>query len=457
MVISEELLPLATAYIGWKYDLGSIIKSWDGFIDLAEQFYTINPFFYDKNKIWWIWNRDTCSWIMIDETDIMNVMDKALASPFRTTSSQIKNEILESLKRVGRKHIPENIRKTWVQFGMKIIDIANGNEIMPHPLIFVTNPIPWDIGNSEDTPNMDKLFSEWVGEKYVETLYQIIAYCLLPSYPIHRIFCLNGVGCNGKGRFMALIEKFIGKDNVVSSDIDSLVINRFETAVLYRKLLCLVPETSFGILKNTGKLKQITGEDKIRFEFKNKNPFSDFNYAKLLMATNNLPATTDKSVGFYRRWFLIDFPNMFPEGKDVLEIVPDIEFQNLARKSIRILKELLEIGSFANEGTWQDREKKYEDTSNPVNMFIEEKCEKDIEDFIKYSEFRRELLLWLDKNKKRNLSVKDIRLLLGLNGYYVARKTIRTNPEEVETHHFVFGLRWKDEIKEDKQATLDEM
>ncbi len=40
-----------------------------------------------------------------------------------------------------------------------------------------------------ETPTIDKIFEEWVGEEYVKTLYQIIAYCLLPDYPMNRLFC----------------------------------------------------------------------------------------------------------------------------------------------------------------------------------------------------------------------------------------------------------------------------
>ena len=56
---------------------------------------------------------------------------------------------------------------------------------------------------------------------------------------------------------------------------------------------------------------------------------------------------------------IIDFPNIFSEEKDILEDIPDIEYNNLAKKIIRILKTLLEKRCFTNEGTYQEKEKRY--------------------------------------------------------------------------------------------------
>ncbi|KKK82765.1 hypothetical protein LCGC14_2800130, partial [marine sediment metagenome] len=50
-------------------------------------------------------------------------------------------------------------------------------------------------------------------------------------------------------------------------------------------------------------------------EFKGKDIFDFRNYAKLIMATNSLPPTGDKTEGFYRRWKIIDFPKQFDVEK----------------------------------------------------------------------------------------------------------------------------------------------
>jgi len=186
---------------------------------------------------------------------------------------------------------------------------------------FVTNPIPYPLHKERfvETPIMDKIFEEWVGKKYVKILYEILAYCLIPSYPLNRIFCFLGAGMNGKSKYLELLRKFIGTENCCSTELDTLLNSRFEVTRLHKKLVCQMGETNFNEMSKTSILKKLSGGDLIGFEYKRKDPFEENNYAKIMIATNNLPATTDKTIGFYRRWTLIDFPNQFSEKKDIFK------------------------------------------------------------------------------------------------------------------------------------------
>jgi phage/plasmid-associated DNA primase len=99
---------------------------------------------------------------------------------------------------------------------------------------------------------------------------EIVAYCLLPDYPINRLFCFIGGGMNGKSKFLELIEKFVGKENVCSTELDCLLSSRFEVTRLYKKLVCFMGETNFDEISKTSILKKLTGKDLIGFEYKNK-------------------------------------------------------------------------------------------------------------------------------------------------------------------------------------------
>lgn len=386
-----------------------VINSYYSKKDLAKQIWSIQPYFYDNAKIWWIWNNEEYRWKIRDETDILNLVSSL--SDANTVSSKERSEILEAMKQFGRKRIPKEIKKTWVQFKDTIVDIKTGEELKATPEYFVTNPIPWEL--QEDrfvlTPTMDKIFEEWVGKKYVKTLYEIIAYCLLPDYPIHRLFCFIGAGLNGKSKFLQLLTNFIGRENVTATELDTLLTSRFEITRLHKKLICIMGETNFSEINKTSILKKLTGQDVIGFEYKNKNPFDDYNYAKILIATNNLPVTTDKTTGFYRRWLIIDFPNKFSEKKDILEDIPKEEYKTLAVKSLGILKELLDKKEFYNEGTIEEREKKYEEKSNPFDKFLKEFIDDtDPDGNIPKWEFTKTLIEWLKENKFRTMSERTI-------------------------------------------------
>ena len=368
----------------------------------AERFNEIQPTFYDKSGMFWLWNDTTKYWEISDEVDILNMIATTTGKDVITSKS--RTEILNALKQKGRLNIPKPIKKTWIQFKDKIYDIKNGEQFIATSKYFVTNPIPYEVSHNPQTPVMDRIFEEWVGKDYVQTLHEIIAYSLLPDYPMNRLFCFIGAGMNGKSCFLNLLKKFVGDNNVCSTELDILLSSRFEITKLHKKLVCLMGETNFNEMNKTSILKKLTGGDTIGFEYKNKNPFQDINYAKILIATNNLPTTTDKTIGFYRRWLIVDFSNQFSEKKNILDEIPEEEYNNLATNCITILNSLLKERDFTNEGTIDERMKKFEDKSDPLEKFMKEFTIEDSDGSIWKFEFEKKLNEWCKENRFRTLS-----------------------------------------------------
>lgn len=374
----------------------------------AQVFVEKQPIFYDKAGIFWKWNDELKCWEISDEVELLNVIEESTGQDI--ISSKNRTEIINALKQIGRKNIPKDIKETWIQFKNKIYDIKTGESFYATPKYFATNPIPYEVSGDPRTPTMDKIFKEWAGEDYSKTLYQIIAYCLLPSYPIHRIFCLIGVGLNGKSKFLDLIRKFIGTNNCCSTELDHLLNSRFEVTRLHKKLVCQMGETNFNEINKTSILKKLSGGDLIGFEYKNKNPFEEKNYAKIIISTNNLPTTTDKTIGFYRRWLIIDFPNQFSEKKDILEDIPEEEYSNLATNCIIILNELISEREFHNEGSIEDRIKRYEAKSNFLEEFKKKFIIEDLNNFITKADFYKKFISWSKENRHREMSETSVGL-----------------------------------------------
>ena len=388
--------------------LGKGITFFTGKKNLAEQFIKIQPIYYDKSRLWWIWNFNENKWLICDETDVMNYLSQN--SEADTISSKERTEILEALRQVSRKNKPEKVKNTWIQFNDTIVDFETGEEFPSTPEYFITNPIPYNLHKERfsETPIMDKIFEEWVGEKYVQTLYEIIAYCLIPFYPMHRIFCFVGAGMNGKSKYLELLRKFVGTENCCSTELDTLLNSKFEVFRLYKKLVCQMGETNFNEMNKTSILKKLSGGDLIGFEKKRCDPFEDNNYAKILISTNNLPTTTDKTIGFYRRWLIIDFDNQFSEKKDILADIPEEEYECLTVKCLGILKNLMEERQFHNEGSIEDRMKKYEEKSNPFDKFWNEFVIEDYDSYITKASFKRTINQWCKENNFRELSDQSI-------------------------------------------------
>jgi P4 family phage/plasmid primase-like protien len=251
-----------------------------------------------------------------------------------------------------------------------------------------------------------------------EQLYEVSAYACVPDRFMQRIFAFCGGGSNGKGTFMKFLEKFIGKENIVSSEIKALSENQFEPAVLYGRLLCVMGEVSYDDLKNTNMIKKIAGEDLISFQFKNKMPFTEENTALCITLTNSLPTTPDKSLGFYRKWIIIDFPNQFAGIEyNPINNIPEIEFSNFALKCLNILKRLYQTKKFTNEGNFEERILRYEERSNPVLKFVEEFCEEEAGKYIPIREFTNRCNEFLKLKHLRILSAVQIGKILRNEGF----------------------------------------
>jgi putative DNA primase/helicase len=421
------------------------------YLDNVEQFWKYNPFFYDRADLFWFWDNHHHKWGIVDPIDLMNSLESLFVLRGQTVRSGLKNDYMEAFKRVGRVHIPSEAPKYWIQFKDQILDLKTGNIFQASPEYFLCNPIPWKLGESEDTPTIDQLFESWVGKGYVDTLYEIMAYCCLTDYPIHLIFCFIGIGSNGKSKFQKLLTTFIGSDNTCSTELDTLLDSRFESTKLHKKLVCLLGETNFGMMNKTSLLKKLTGQDLIGFEYKNKSLFDDYNYAKILISSNSLPSSEDTSEGFYRRWLILDFPNRFEEGKDILETIPQEEYNNLARKITNILPRLLNKGKFTNQGSIEDRRERYIMSSNPLPLFLNTYCDKNPSNYVRLSELYLVYTKYLTSIKKRIVSKQEFNKSLLHEGYETRRTSKKVGlmsdslMNRFESDNWVEGIKLKEE------------
>lgn len=364
------------------------------------------PIYYDEHNTWWIWKEKENKWEYSDEIAVLLIIQEVYPT-LNLCKSKLKQEVIIALKLVFREREIINPDPNWVQFKNKIINLEDNKEIELNNKYFFTNPIQWNISDSEETPIIDKLIASWVEPKYKQMMYEIIAYCLYRDYPIHRIFCFTGSGRNGKSKFLGLINKFLGAENTSTSDLDLLMSRPFESFKLYKKLMCQMGETNYEGLKRTAILKQLSGQDLISFERKGKDGFSDYNYAKLLISTNGIPITHDKSDGFYRRWLIVDFPNNFPEGKDILKTIPDEEYENLARKCMTLLPRLLNDGKFDNEPSISEKKVIYENKSNPLLLYINKFMVKDFNSYTSKTEMYSKFSAWLNENGYRQINYHE--------------------------------------------------
>jgi len=407
-------------------EIASALKFTNNY-ELAEQMQERQPIYFDNSRNYWLWKLDELYYRMIDKTDILNSIIRITGDGGYVVEAKQKGEIIEAIGLTGRNRNVQEVKASWTYCKNGVYDCERKEIFKPTHEYFFTQPIPHNIGTASDTPTIDKLFTDWMGDK-APILYEICAYCLYNGYPIHRMFWLfGGQGRNGKDQFLEFIQRLVGKENAVATDLEILLSSRFESSKLYKKKVAVVSETNFHVITNPGLLKALTGHSYLRGEFKGKDGFDFYNVAKLIIATNALPETSDKTKAFFSRCITLEFKNRFAGkefNKSIIDTIPEIEYENLIKKCFdKILPDLLETGEFYMEGTEEEKEKKYERLSNPFLTFKERELKDD--------DMNLETPVWVlrnmyevfcRKNNYRNVGEKEFTQILHKENYETKRK-----------------------------------
>lgn len=432
--------------------------------NVKDYIYNKAPIIFDNGKNWWAWDFKKRKWIIIDETDVIIKIDDLKVLEEEIHKQYVKRELLnlismiarrkfnslKDINEIGKEFSKKNLGVVCFKNCIKKIGVEQSFDLTSEYFIKSTIPYNYINGCVDEikTPEFDKLAVDWVGEDNKLILYQLIGYCMIEGYPLGHLFCLIGGGRNGKSKFLECIEKIIGLDNIVATSLDGIISNRFKVAQLCGKLVAVMGETNFSTLKDTDVLKRLTSGDSgdlIDAEFKGKDSFKFKNNAKILIATNNLPMTTDRSDGFYSRWIIIDFPNQFPEMPGLLAKISDYEWELLANKAYREIEKVILKGKFHNQGTIEDRKKKFEEKSNPLIPFIETYCKKDVNGMIPIYQFHDRLMIYFEQRNYRKVSKAAISDMMVNNFGFEKEKEYITINNEKKNYWCYIGIKWKNE------------
>ena len=198
-------------------------------------------------------------------------------------------------------------------------------------------------------PAIMKFLYEIMSPEDVDLVLDFLAYCLWREYKFNVWMLFNGAGQNGKSTLLNLIEKFFGSENVSGESLERLLTRNFAPANLYQKMINVDADLSGDILlRNTGKLKKLTGNDEYPAEFKNKTPFKFRNYAKLIFSCNAIPQIEDRTDAFFRRLIIINFTQQFFGSKEDINLFDKLttreELSGLFHVLLNRLPRVLEYG-----------------------------------------------------------------------------------------------------------------
>lgn len=195
-----------------------------------------------------------------------------------------------------------------------ILDIAKGELTSHTPNIGFQYALDYDY----EPGQASEAFLDWLSvvtedrTELMETILDVLAYCLWPTYDDHLFVYLVGEGGNGKSTLLRIVEELVGRQNLSSVSMQQLTNNRFAPAALEGKLVNLSAESSGAAISSEqlNVVKTLSSGDTLQVERKGENGYSFRNKAKLIFSANKVPRFAETGASIKRRLIVIPFDHV---------------------------------------------------------------------------------------------------------------------------------------------------
>lgn len=259
------------------------------------------------------------------------------------------------------------------------LDIRSGKclEFTPDVIEFDRIPVTYD--PSAYCADLDKMLNRvFCGDREVINLFEeMLGAVLIKHNRYQKGFLFYGSGSNGKSTVLDLIKEFLGFRNYTTMSMQD-VTGRFNMAELENKLANIGDDVNNTAIKDTGTLKKMISGDSLTVEKKGLDPYTISPFATHIYSCNTIPASFDKSDGFYRRWILIPFnAKLSPKDEDYDPMIVDKITQPealsyLLNIAIRGASRLINNGYFTEPQSVKDALENYKIDNSSVLTWIDD-------------------------------------------------------------------------------------
>lgn len=303
---------------------------------------------------------------------------------------EIKQRVVRLL---GERHRPAHLRAvleimagTCEEFEVNpVSDLINTRsgllrwEADPDPVLLehhdaclssVQLPIAWD--PAATCPDFDAFMEAAIPEDDRDRAWQVLGYLMMSGNPLQRLFLLTGGGGNGKGVFLNVVRALVGDDNFSAVPLRRFSETQFASAELHGKLANVCGDIDARFIEDTGRIKELAGDDKIDAERKGKDPFKFLFWGKAIFSANAIPGASDSSKGWLRRWEVINFPYEPTKPDPTLSArctTPE-SLAGIAVKAVHALRSLMEHREFTRGQSADTAHEEFAEKANRVIRWI---------------------------------------------------------------------------------------
>ena len=220
---------------------------------------------------------------------------------------------LNALKLLLRIDERVNSDKYLINLKNFIYDARTDDVYEKSPDYLNTVQFPIEFDENAECPIFDKFLDEVIPDKEIqEYVLKIIAYILIQTLELERVFLFTGAAGSGKGTLVSVIQNLLGKGNFANILIHLLTNSQFKflEEELIDKYVNISTEMSASPLSQE-LIKAYSGGDYRTIDRKWIKGITYKPTAKLLMLANELPELNEFGNSIISRYVIVNFPNKF--------------------------------------------------------------------------------------------------------------------------------------------------
>lgn len=200
---------------------------------------------------------------------------------------------------------------------------------------------------------------------------EFIALCFT-GLKIEKVLMLLGGGANGKSVFFDCIRALLGEEWISSVGLRELE-SPFNRTMLADKLLNYSSELDTKI--SVEMFKKLASREPVVARAPYGQPFTMTNYARLAFNANELPKEVEQNEAYFRRFLIIPFDIVIPEGErnpKLAEEIVEEGLEGIFNWVLEGLKRILEKRGFSESEKIEVAGKKFRIVRDSFEMFFRE-------------------------------------------------------------------------------------
>ena len=268
------------------------------------------------------------------------------------------------------------------------INVQNGwinwrtGKLRPHtPDELSTAQLPVQFDPEADAHEVRAFLMAVLPEDFLEDIYQVIGYLLVPTTAYEKAFLLVGPQGTGKTTFLTMLTALLGDENVSTASLHTLCHDRFGVAPIVDKLANMGDDLPSIRLEDSSRFRKIVSGARMDVEQKYRDRYPFRPTARLLFSTNTFPEGSDTDEAWFIRWLLIPFPTQFRDtgaqmpGPQLTQLLTDTQqCSGLLNLAMQGLRKLADAGGFKEPKSAVKAKERMREESDTPTAFVRDRC-----------------------------------------------------------------------------------